>query len=370
MCRYLDSCNWAQFFCTAKTLAAGKCQPTLNPHPAPAPPEPPAPPAPPSASATCALVGQADSNVTNMTPIRCTGGIKSVVFANYGANTGDCQHGGLHASHSCNLNLTAAVSKACVGATYCSLSCAQSGPNHCRVNDELIVPSTDPCGGFGKTVGLMVAGDGCGASPPTPAPPPAPPVPAPVGQHLQIRNHFATGEGTGCVAYDYPAAGVAALPLPVAMMACGPQGSIWYWADDAALAPNDDGRRNAPPPPTSRSIMGVLPNALAQKVGLAVVGGTATANVGSLVQVAVDARGTRSAMATFSFEGGTLRLAATSGAAASHLCLGTGSGAVAAPADTAAAVGDDPVPPPPPPPQLSLVACSDPRAKGWAAVPC
>ena len=41
---------------------------------------------------------------------------------------------------------------------------------------------------------------------------------------------------------------------------------------------------------------------------------------------------------------------------------------MAALADTAAAVGDDPVPQPPPPPQLSRVACSDPRAKGWAAV--
>lgn len=82
--------------------------------------------------------------------------------------------------------------------------------------------------------------------------------------------------------------------------------------------------------------MGVLPNASAQKVGLAVVGGTAKTKVDSLVQVAADARGNSSAMAMFSLEGGTLRLAATSGAAAKHLCLGTGSGAdraVAAPAD-------------------------------------
>ncbi len=96
-----------------------------------------------------------------------------MVFANYGANTGDCQHG-LHASQTCNLNLTAAVSKVCVGEKNCTLSCAQGGPNHCRVNGQLIVPSTDPCGGFGKTIGLVVSGDGCGGSrtpPPAPGPP-------------------------------------------------------------------------------------------------------------------------------------------------------------------------------------------------------
>jgi len=43
----------------------------------------------------------------------------------------------------------------------------QGGDNRCTVNDQLIVPSSDPCGGVGKKIGLQIA---CSAEAPAPAP--------------------------------------------------------------------------------------------------------------------------------------------------------------------------------------------------------
>jgi hypothetical protein len=87
-------------------------------------------------------------------PQECKTHVTSVLFAEYGTVIGDCAQG--LSTGKCKADFRSKVSKACIGQTHCALSCVQGGPNRCTVNDQLIVPSPDPCDGVGKRVGLQI----------------------------------------------------------------------------------------------------------------------------------------------------------------------------------------------------------------------
>eukprot|EP00040_Diaphanoeca_grandis_P031770 m.190577 g.190577 ORF g.190577 m.190577 type:complete len:1125 (-) comp32410_c0_seq1:45-3419(-) len=98
--------------------------------------------------------------------VNCTGvGINTVVFADYGLLSGDCDTG-LKKGNCTTPSLTQAVANVCDGQDSCSLDCsARVGPSFCNItatssNGSITydtVPIADPCPGMYKTVGLQVS---------------------------------------------------------------------------------------------------------------------------------------------------------------------------------------------------------------------
>eukprot|EP01047_Picozoa_sp_COSAG01_P070136 COSAG01_NODE_10551_length_2134_cov_2.284521_2_plen_385_part_00 len=109
--------------------------------------------------------------------------IKSVQFAQYGTPTGGCPASGLKPGQ-CSLDLTPALTAACVGKESCTVECRSCGDtegttgvaasppppcaNSCSVDGKTIVPSHDPCEGTKKTVVVAVSCIVHAPPPPTP----------------------------------------------------------------------------------------------------------------------------------------------------------------------------------------------------------